>query len=241
MNNKDALPTTDPSSGATDHSARPKTFCIWLVAVHDMREAGESRWAPWGALFATRLFSGLTCIALVILMAIRFQWMLSIHSLAGLIFSGLTYLGLAACTLLHGTGAQASQKSGFSTAVVFLHSITAALSVLLILEFAGIADDYQHGGFNPDSLIVLTPFIAYLLDVLVMQARIRLRYRYSVFFFLLSTVCTIVWIVILAVRCVNCFLFPLVGLLVGINMGIGLIASLIAVSLTRISLLCLKN
>ncbi len=208
-----------------------------------MREAGESRWAPWGALFATRLVSGLTCIALVVLLALGFSWTQNLVLLGGLGFTGLTYLGLAACTFLQGRGARASRKSGFSTAVVFLHSITAAISVFFIAEFAGVVLAYniQYFGFHASSLIILTPFMAYLLDVLVMQARIRLRYRYALFFLILSTLYIVIVIAVVGVRCPSCLSGPLIGALVGIHIGVGCVAALLAVLLTRISWPCFKH
>ncbi len=243
MNNDHILPTTDPASGATDHSDGPKTFCLKLLVQHGMPEAGESRWAPWAALFATRLLTGLTSITLFVLLVLIFPWLSSLAAYAGFGFSGLTFLGLAICTFLQGKGARASRSSRFSTAVVFLHSVTGALSVFLITRFVGVVliDHHQRGGFHPSSLILLTPLIAYLLDVLVMQARIRLHYRYSLFFLILLALYTIIEIVVLRVTCPSCMHFAVIGSFAGINLGIGLVASLFAVLLTRIPWQCFKN
>ncbi len=242
MNNEHTLPTTDPSSGAGNRSDRPKAMCFRLVVQHDMREAGESRWAPWAALFATRLLSSLTCIAMVVLLALGYSRLSSLASYVGLCFAGLTYLGLATCTFLQGKGARASRKSGFSTAVVFLHSITATLSVLLIAEFITIVIFTHYNiGFDPSSLIILTPLVAYLLDVLVMQARIRLRFRYCLFFLISAALYTIIEIVVLRVTCRNCLYGFVAVWSVGFNLGIGLVASLIAVLLTRISWPCFRD
>ncbi len=202
-----------------------------------MREAGGSRWAPWAALLATRLLSGLTCITLAFLLTLGFIWVSSPAAYVTLWFSGITYFGLARCSYLQGQGERASRKSAFSTAFVFLHSITAALSVFDISEFVLLA----IGWFNPNSLIILTPRLAYLLDVLVMQACIRLRYRYSLFFLVLSTLFTIIMFLISDVRCWSCLDLARIGAFVGFNIGIGFVASLIAVFLTRISWPCFKN
>ncbi len=240
MKNGETLPTD--ATGARERTGGPRTFCFKLFVQHDMREAGGSRWAPWVALCATRLLCSFSCIAVLVVLALGFSGAFNFLYCAGPGLAGLTYLLLAVCTCMQGMGMRASRKLGFSTAVVLLHFITAALSLFLVAEFVALVIITQSViGFNPNLLIILTPFFAFLLDVLVMQARIRFRYRYCLFFFVLAVLYTIIAIVVRAVTCSSCMRAAVIGRDVGMNLGIGLVASLVAVILTRIPWPCFRN
>ena len=239
MTQDETLPTTDPATIIAAHDSNTNTYCFKIVGQHDMREAGESRWAHWGVLFATRLLSGLTFVALTALTILLSGRTKTVPALAGLIFSALTFPALAICSCFQGVNARASRKPVFSSAAVFSHSITASLSVFLITDFIVFA---STDGFERELLILLSPFIAYLLDVIVMQSRIRLRYRYSLFFTVASTLYTLVILIgYTTVSCSNCDHAGQFQGAVLLNIVIGLIASLLAISLTRISCLFFEN
>ncbi len=230
---------TDPAATPTTNDGNPRTYCCKIVGLHDMREAGESRWAPWTALFATRLLTGFICITFLTLSALKFYFVRSVVTLATLGFSSLTFLALSICTYLQGTGARASRKSGLSSVVVFLHFITAALSMFIISEFVALI---VNRGFHPQYLVLVLPLAFYLLDVIVMRSRIRLRYRYALFFTIVSTLYNVIGLlVVVFVLCPSCIGGGSIGIAVLISLALALFSSLLAVWVTRMSCPCLKK
>ncbi len=236
MTDNGTLPLTTQVSEAASHNEDKKTYCFKVICQHGIREAGESRWASWRLLFTTRLLYGLTFATLFVLSTVVFRDRSTIIPLG---LSAVTFLGLAICTFLQGNGAKASRKSGFSTLVVFLHSATASISVYLIVGFLVIV---ARGLFYPSLLILLTPLMAYILDVVVLQSRIRLEYRYSLFWSALNLAYTVIALIVLGFSCQNCVHIGYgtpIAVLVLIQILVGYIASIIAVWLTRIPWPCL--
>ncbi len=115
----------------------------------------------------------------------------------------------------------------------------ASISVYLIVGFLVIV---ARGLFYPSLLILLTPLMAYILDVVVLQSRIRLEYRYSLFWSALNLAYTVIALIVLGFSCQNCVHIGYgtpIAVLVLIQILVGYIASIIAVWLTRIPWPCL--
>lgn len=160
----DTLPVTDPA--ATNDA--PRRSCTDRFAVvHEYNEAGTSRWAPWWLLLLTRLLScgGLFGVAIYWVIQAPFFDMVHIYHFG----IALSFFLLMVSTALHEKGLQ---KPAFQTATLLIHGIfavlslfTAASSILLLI----LGSTFYITGF--------IPFVLYIFDILVMQSRMRLRYR----------------------------------------------------------------
>ena len=210
------------------------TCCFRLIGRHDIREAGGSKWAPWQLHVLTRLCSCALLIALAVL-AIPYNgkgvfWYFT-YSL-----STTTYILLAFSSVLFGVGTGVGRDLNFSTFVVFLHSFTASLSILFISDFAqNVTFDSLSGRrFNPLSLLLLLPLLVYLFDVLVMQARFRLRYRYALIVTSLFFVYTFVSGAVTRISMAN---RSSIGSFIGgglLAVTLMFVSSIVAVSVTRV-------
>ncbi len=234
---------------------QPRSCSCHVFVRHDMREAGESRVAPWCALFITRILSALVCLKLILLQRLRYPLHEADEPLSGAFdepkrehlyyiiysFCALTYFALAAATWLKGKGARLSQSTTLATIIVHLHSICASLSIYCVIEFVRkIRLYFVEPSSLSQILALLVPSVVYLFDVLVMQSRIRLGFRRTIFFTLVAVIYTIVYLVS-AGYCfdLRCLLLPRLSdywrRAVLINVVFGFAASIIAVSVTKLS------
>ncbi len=206
-----------------------------------MREAGESRWAPWGLLFATRLAFAFVLIVVGGLdlfpgiMASIFPTSSIDYGLARKFFraltflaTGLTYTLLAGCTMIVACGRRAAKGVLYPSFAVFMMGLTAPFSWYMIAEF--VEAIVIRGVFGWEMLRLLLPLFAYSVDVLLMQSKVRLRFRYAFYSFLLYVLYNVLW----HIHTVHSFEL---GTTIAVAFGFAgamLLAAIIAIGITRV-------
>lgn len=236
----ESLPVTDP----TVEDNVPRRSCKYrLIVEHSMKEAGESRWARWWLLLTTRILSSAMILGSGIVGYIAISRPVSPLSFAATLpFNfgpGLSFLFLTICTILHKKG---SEKVTFPTLTLVIHAIFLVTSaygfahVMSTLIFN--VPDY----FSPENY----PIGLHLIDVLVMQARIRLRFRYAFLGTVLRTVIDVIVFVSVPKKYFDgTIMVPFApGSLIAyfaVKAGITLALGLFVIGLTRIPWCCCKE
>lgn len=139
-----------------------------VYIVHSMEEAGASRWAPWWLLLLTRIFSCGGLFGLAVYWAI-WEPVFFIHHIYNF-GAALSFFLLVICTALHANG---TNHTAFPTVALLIHGIIAVFSAFITASYIIMI-------FSRNFIYITTgfvPLILYILDILVMQSCMRLRYR----------------------------------------------------------------
>ncbi len=168
-------PATNDVENVTESTRA--TCCFKLIVQHTLREAGESKWAPRVLLVFTRAGTG---FVLLTMGGIAFlQTAVTRDSLLfSITYNGLatTFFALALCTHLTCCCPAGAGGNTFATIIVLAHALFGTLAVFLLTDLA-----YSTVVFGINEWVagvLVLPFCAYLSDVVIMQARVRLRFRY---------------------------------------------------------------
>ncbi len=175
--NKDE--TRPPATNDVENEAESTTraCCFNLIAQHTLREAGESKWAPRLLLFFTRVGIG---FALLFMCAygslgpsVTRDELLFLITYLGLV---TMFFALAFCTQLTCCCPPSADGSTFATVIVLAYALFGTLAVFMLTDLV-----YSSLFFPMNESfagVLVLPFCAYLADIVVMQARVRLRFRY---------------------------------------------------------------
>ncbi len=178
INNTGTLPVVDPAAEQADEAV--ENCCCYLAVRHSTREAGEGRRWTWKAMHATRFVASLSLLilgslhasnVLPFLRSLDHQYLI----LAIFLVGGTSFSSLGACTTL---AVQGTERVKFSSTIVAIHGIVSSffwLPLVLIVQAA-----IYLGFFPALELFAALPLLFFLGDVLVLHAKIRLRYRYAV-------------------------------------------------------------
>ncbi len=174
---KDEVPPPTTRTVENEGENPTATCCFNLIAQHTLQEAGRSRWAPRFLLFFTRVGTGL---ALLFMYAIGFleQSVTRDSLLFGITYLGLaaTFFGLALCTHLTCCCPAGTGGNIFATVIVLAYALFGTLAVFMLTDLVYSSLFFPVNDWYAGVLVL--PFCAFLSDIVVMQARVRLRFRY---------------------------------------------------------------
>ncbi len=185
--------TAPPAISEAENEAedRPETYCFKAIVRHTMQEAGESKWAPNTLLFLTRLLGAVALLVMCVIAFIKRTATRDVE-LRAITYVGLiiTYFALTLCTIFTccRTPSNRSASTIVATAVVYAYAFFGTFAVFMMTDLFHLLIRVDLSGL--DTAVLVLPFGVYLVDVFVMQARVRMRFRYiiSVTFFYLCYV-----------------------------------------------------
>ena len=159
-----------------------------------------------------------------------------------------TMFALSLCTLFTWCWNHHPSSTYFATACVYVHAFSGAFAVFMLTDMVYTSFYFPVNEWY--AMIFILPISAYLLDVIVMQARIRLRFRYilsvSCFYILFISISVALRLATGECRSPN-FSLPCprnVGIVIGIELIFIVllsIAAFVAIGLTRIPWPCYRS
>lgn len=169
--------------------AHRRGCCARIFATHTFEEISTSSFPclPWWMLCATRALSSVALLVMGILLNIGYPFSgASFFVIFGL---SATFFLLALSGVIYSTGKKFLSRV-FPTTIGIFHctfSVFCSFRVVDILARFALPSQRDWGGpVTPIEVVVaLVPVLLYVVDVLVMQARVRLRYRYACMAFVL--------------------------------------------------------
>ena len=174
--NKDETPRPEASDAEDDVDTSTPT-CFKLIAQHTLGEAGKSKWAPRILLFPTRAGTGFALLFMYAFGSLEApvtrDLLLFTITYYGLI---ATFFALALCTLLSCCCPPGACGNIIATVIVLAYALFGALAVLLLTDLVYSSLVFPMNAWYAGQLVL--PFCAFLSDIVVMQARVRLRFRY---------------------------------------------------------------
>lgn len=189
-NNDNDNYSDDAPQNAAAASARRERCCGRVFAAHTLSEVATSGYAcvPWWLMSLTRGASACGLLVLGVILNIRSQFAgASFFVVFGL---SATFLLLALSGPVYARGKRFNSRV-FPTAIGIFHTFFAAIAAFHLVDLVArlaLPARYSHWG-GPISgiqiLAVVVPVALYLVDVLVIQASIRLKYRYAAAAFVL--------------------------------------------------------